>query len=336
MLYVLLGLFSLLLIAVSSVRIRRTTLSQFELRRRRDADDEIAKGLLERENHISDLQSLQRAVIALLIIIVTLVSVVAFGWVIGIIAALVISLGYGIISRQDVVNKPAQKVYDQIEPRILDWVVKVPFVFTLLRSVVAEQASDPELRSKEQLLYLVSQSRDVLSTNQKSLLRHGLAFGDKLVVDVMTPRSVIDSINADELLGPLVLNDLHKTGHSRFPVIDGDVDHIVGVLHIRDLLTLSPGKSSTTARKAMDSRVFYIREDQTLEHALSAFLKSHHHLFIVVNEYRETVGLLSLEDVIETLLGRKIIDEFDTHEDLRTVAARNPRGNNHPPKYTNV
>jgi len=170
----------------------------------------------------------------------------------------------------------------------------------------------------------------LLSADEKHLIANGLGFADKPVSDVMTPRGVIDSISKRELLGPLVLDDLHKTGHSRFPVIDGDIDHVVGMLYIQNLLTVDSGKRSTTAEKTMEPRVFYIRHDQTLGHALAAFLRTHHHLFIVINEFRETVGLLSLEDVIEALLGRKIVDEFDTHEDLRVVAARNPRGNNHP------
>ena len=79
----------------------------------------------------------------------------------------------------------------------------------------------------------------------------------------------------------------------------------------------------------MDKKVYFIRQDQDLEHALHGFLRSHHHLFVVINEYRETVGLLSLEDVIEALIGMKIVDEFDQFDDLRAVAGRNPRKNNH-------
>jgi CBS domain containing-hemolysin-like protein len=111
---------------------------------------------------------------------------------------------------------------------------------------------------------------------------------------------------------------------------------VVGTLHIQDLLTIDAKRRSTSVEKAMEPRVFYIKEDQTLQHALAAFLRTHHHLFIVVNEFRETVGLLSLEDVIEALLGRKIIDEFDAHEDLRVVASRNPQSNNHPRNHTDV
>jgi CBS domain containing-hemolysin-like protein len=196
-----------------------------------------------------------------------------------------------------------------------------------MRSITPNPPQRAQLDSREELLHLVNQSGNLLSSDEKKLIQHGLEFDSKTVEEVMTPRGVIDSISKKELLGPLVLDDLHKTGHSRFPVIDEDIDHVVGMLHIHDLFTLDT-KRSTTAEKAMEARVFYIRQDQSLHHALAAFIRTHHHLFIVVNEYRETVGIVSLEDVTEALLGRKIIDEFDTHDDLRQVAMRNPRSNN--------
>ena len=149
----------------------------------------------------------------------------------------------------------------------------------------------------------------------------------------MIPRTMIDSIGKDEVLGPIVLDGLYKTGHSRFPVIDGDIDHVVGMLYVQDLVTISNAKKSQKSyhvTDAMEHAVCYIREDQSLQQALAAFIKTRHHLFIVINQYRETVGLLSLEDALEALLGKKINDEFDTHEDLRKVAERNPRGNNSP------
>ncbi len=86
----------------------------------------------------------------------------------------------------------------------------------------------------------------------------------------------------------------------------------------------------------MEKKVYYINQAQTLQHALAAFLSTQHHLFVVVNGYRETAGILTLEDCIEALLGRKIIDEFDTHDDLRVVASRNAKQHNNPPHATNV
>jgi CBS domain containing-hemolysin-like protein len=86
----------------------------------------------------------------------------------------------------------------------------------------------------------------------------------------------------------------------------------------------------------MEKKVYYINQDQTLDHALAAFLKTRHHLFVVVNGYRETSGILTLEDVIETLLGREIVDEFDLYDDLRAVAAQTASENNNTKHGANV
>jgi CBS domain containing-hemolysin-like protein len=137
----------------------------------------------------------------------------------------------------------------------------------------------------------------------------------------MTPRHDIIGISKTDFLGPLMLNDLHKVGHSWLPVMDGDLDHIIGILNIKGLMTLDK-KKSVTVDKAMQSKVYYVRDDQTLHHALVALLHTHHHLLIVINEARETVGILTLEDIIEALLGRQIVDEFNEHDNIRAVAAQ--------------
>ena len=80
----------------------------------------------------------------------------------------------------------------------------------------------------------------------------------------------------------------------------------------------------------------YINQNQKLEKALSAFIKTHHHLFIVVNDYRETAGIVTIEDVLEALLGRKIVDEDDVIVDLRAFAAKNPHHNNKSSAATDI
>jgi putative hemolysin len=325
----------IVLVSVNSIVPRRSAFSKFELKRRQGAGDEAAAELLQREELLGDVLSVQRVVSALFLVIFVALSVAAFGWLVGILVAVVVALEYGAISRMSVVKKTTQPLYEQYEEAIL-WFLKTHGnIVRLVRSVSTEPA-DSKLDSREELVHLVNNSGALLSGNEKKLLLHGLEFPQKIVSEVMTPRGVIDSISKKELLGPLVLDDLHKTGHSRFPVIDGDIDHVVGMLHIQDLLILDAKQRSNTVEKAMEPRVFYVREDQTLEHALTAFLRTRHHLFVVVNEFRETVGVLSLEDVIEVLLGRKIVDEFDAHDDLRAVAARNPRGNNEPQKHEDI
>ena len=330
---VLLLLVLMFLVAVAGVTPHRVGVGAFEQKRRLKAGDKFAIEASRREDLLIDVISLQRALAALLLVVFVSLAVTTFGWLWGVLLAVLAALEYGALARSS--KKWSQPLYEKYESRLLDFVEKYQGVFRLLRSVTQEPAIESRLESREELQHLAEHAGSLLSADEKKLFTHGLAFEKKQVRDVMTPRSVIDSTSKKELLGPLVLDDLHKTGHTRFPVIDGDIDHVIGMLHIRDLFTLD-AKRSVTAEKAMEPRVFYVREDQSLQRALAAFLRTHHHLFIVVNEFRETVGVLSLEDVIETLLGQKIIDEFDAHEDLRAVAEHNPRGNNTPKQSEDV
>jgi CBS domain containing-hemolysin-like protein len=320
----------ILLIAIASIQPTPSKLSIFEMERRLAIGDSSVEKALERERLRGDVISLQRVLIALFLVIFVLPSVAAFGQLGGIVIALVVALSYGAIARFRFIKKFPQKFYDKFETKIFKFIKKVPFIFQVLRSIPVNNNLNNkwQIGSRAELQHLVDESDDIITLDEKKLIVNGLSFNDKLVKEIMTPRSMIDFVNDSEFLGPLTLDELHS-GHSRLPVIKGDIDHIVGILNLRSLLTLDV-KRSTTAEKAMEPKVYYIHQDQNLRHALAAFIKTRHQLFIVVNEFRETVGLLSLEDVIEALIGQKIVDEFDSHDDLRAVALRNPRHNNYP------
>lgn len=330
------AIFLAALVIISSIAPRHAPLSAFELERRKNNGDKVAATMLHREQLLSDVLSVQRISSALLLVLFVSVAVAAFGWFLGIFVSVFVALEYGAIGRVPFVQRFSQKLYEKYEPALLRCFEKTSGVLRWVRSVVPEGERPMTVDSREELFHVIETSRAILTSDEKKLILHSLKFDAREVREIMTPRGIIDSISKKELLGPLVLDDLHKTGHSRFPVIDGDIDHVVGMLHIQELLTIDSKRKSTTVEKIMEPCVFYIREDQTLGHALAAFLRTHHHLFVVVNEFQETVGLLSLEDVIETMIGRKIIDEFDLHDDLRAVAKRNPRSNNQPEKRENV
>jgi len=311
---------------VAAIVPRRSSLSRFELVRRGDAGSLGAKDELERELVLDDLLSLQKAAAALLLVFSVLSAVGGFGWLVGTIVAVAVALGYGRLTQLDSVRALADRLYRPYDEVFVQFVKKRPIIGRLIRNISLD-ANDPLLSSREELVHLVETSGHIITSDEKKLLVNGLHFAGKMVESIMTPRGVVETVAKADVLGPLVLNDLHKTGHSRFPVIDGDIDHVIGVLHIRELLTLG-NKHSGTAADAMEKRVYYIHEEQTLDHALAAFLKTRHHLFVVVNGYRETAGIITLEDVIEALIGRRIVDEFDLHDDLRTVAAREATLNN--------
>jgi CBS domain containing-hemolysin-like protein len=179
------------------------------------------------------------------------------------------------------------------------------------------------LYDKEDLLELLNhqnvQADNRIEEQELALAFYALTFGDKLVSDHMTPRRMVKEISIDDQTGPVLMDELHGSGFSRFPVYEGKKDHIVGTLFLRDLVKV---KDSSKVRSVMRPDVYYVHEDQSLYDALAAILKTRHHLLIVVNSFEEYVGVISIEDVLEEIVGRPILDEFDRYDDLRAVAER--------------
>ena len=163
------------------------------------------------------------------------------------------------------------------------------------------------------------QADNRIEKSELEVAKHALTYGDKTVSMVMTPRRVVHMVSLNEAVGPVLLDELHKTGHSRFPVYDGKPEKIVGTLYLRDILGEDAHGS---VKDHMKKATYYVHEDQSLHDAFQAILKTHHQLFIVVNSFEEYVGIITMEDVLETMVGKLIVDEFDQYDDLRAVAAR--------------
>jgi len=176
--------------------------------------------------------------------------------------------------------------------------------------------------SKEELLRMfdgqkLSGNSDI-AADEARMIKKVLSFGDKKIRDVMTPRRVTKTVAQSDDIGPLLLDDLHNSGHSRFPVVaERKHNNFVGTLYIRDLVER---KNIKKVKDVMSTDVLYIHEEKSLDFALRTFLKTRHHLFVVVNSFEEFVGVLSLEDVMEEVIGKEIVDEFDQHEDMRATA----------------
>lgn len=179
------------------------------------------------------------------------------------------------------------------------------------------------LFQKEDLIDLLEQqarqSDNRIDKQQLDMAIHSLTFGDKLVRDIFIPFSQVTSVKLKDTLGPILMGELHDSGHSRFPVYDGKSNNIVGVLYLHDLLQKKQGGS---VKDIYQKKVVYAHEEQTLYQTFQAFLKTKRHLFVVVNRFEEVIGIVTIEDVLEQITGQQIMDEFDQYEDLRAVAAR--------------
>ncbi|HTK39333.1 MAG TPA: CBS domain-containing protein [Patescibacteria group bacterium] len=323
-----------LLFALASVRPNRTHLTDFELRRRLDAKHDGALLEWRRAELHAELMTLRRILIAFVLVLVSALLIAEFGWGWGLLLALIVTVFYNRVARFVMIRTLSQRFYNSYESQILQFVESYQ---RFIRPLAGISDGEPErkITSREELEHQFSELKDVLSVDERHMLSGVLHFDEKIVKDYMTPRSVMEAIGANELLGPLVLDNLHRTGHTHFPVFEGDIDHLVGILHIYSLFTLE-NKKSLAVKDAMEPRVYYINETQTLEQALFACIKHRRHLLVVVNNYRETVGVITIEDAVEQLIGRKIVDQFAEHDDLRKVAERNPRHNNSSEAATDV
>jgi CBS domain containing-hemolysin-like protein len=181
------------------------------------------------------------------------------------------------------------------------------------------------LYDKEDLLDLINaQNHQIDNRIQESDLRvafGALTFGDKLVRDIMTPRRAVKLVAASDTIGPLLMDELHKSGYSRFPVVKAPTKEanpeIVGTLYFKEVMAHQTGGK---VADVMAKGASFIQENQTLREALDMFLKSQRHLLIVANDFNEIAGVISLEDVMEQIIGQKIGDESKQPEDPRADA----------------
>jgi CBS domain containing-hemolysin-like protein len=319
----LLGIFFLVcLVILKAVRLSGSGMTTHELERRAKAGTVSDQKALEREQLLPDLLTFRRIIETLLSVVVVVCFVSALGWLVGVIVSVIAMLELGMLARLKPVGTLANKFYQKYEVAIVAIVSKLRPLLKFTQDVSDMRPADFSLHSREELLHLVDEATLVLTDSERYLLASALKFEDQEVNKIMTPRSVIETVEASEVLGPIVLDRLYKNGHSRFPVIKGDLDHVIGLLYVHDLLEHARSAKKSTAKQLMEPTVYYINENQPLPSALAGFLRARHHLFIVVNEFEETTGVITLEDVLEALIGRKIVDEFDQYDDLRAVAKR--------------
>ncbi len=249
------------------------------------------------------------------------------GWLALLIAATVIWLAFAWLPNGGV-STPARRVAIIVAPvfsSLLGWLQPLTSRLEIFMKKYSRIQVHTGLYEREDLLEILDrqagQVDNRISEDELRIARGALLFGERMVRDIMTPRRMIKMLLPDAVISPHLMDELHGTGFSRFPVMQRQEDNserVIGTLFLKDLVK---HPTSGHIRDIMQADVYYVNENSSLMAALSAFLKTKHHLFIVVNNFEEIVGVLSIEDVLEQVLGTKIIDEFDAHDDLRVVAS---------------
>jgi magnesium and cobalt transporter len=188
---------------------------------------------------------------------------------------------------------------------------------SLLERLGAFLMREPE--DREQLIELLHSAyqRQLLDADALSIIEGALQMSELQARDVMVPRAqmdVIDIADSPETFVPYVI----ETAHSRFPVIDGTKDKVLGILLAKDLLRYYAGEEFDV-REMLRPAVF-IPESKRLNVLLKEFRQTRNHIAIVVDEYGGVAGLVTIEDVLEQIVG-DIEDEYDFDETEDNIVA---------------
>ncbi|MHC3002033.1 hemolysin family protein [Gordonia sp. GN26] len=179
-------------------------------------------------------------------------------------------------------------------------------------------------RSPQELVSLVRNSarRGALDEQTATLVDRSLRFGELTAEDLMTPRVTIDTLDREDTVRDLVIAS-SRTGHSRFPVVvDGDLDDLVGVVHIKQAFTIPPERQATTRVTSIARSVPRVPASLDGDALMQRIRADGMELCVVIDEYGGTAGIVTTEDLIEEILG----DVTDEHDDERADVAIDGNG----------
>ena len=167
---------------------------------------------------------------------------------------------------------------------------------------------------QEELLHVVHEreKEGVVDEEERDMIASVLEFRDTTAGEIMTPRTDTVGIEVNTDFANIVRTVI-KQGHSRYPVYDGAIDNIVGMLYAKDLLSLINRNESPRQADIRDHlrKVFFVPESKTVRDLLHDFQNQKMHIAVVLDEYGTTAGLVTIEDILEELVG-EIEDEYET------------------------
>lgn len=252
---------------------------------------------VDRRPAYRQVRGLRRIVMVVLFVVTTTALVNYYGYFYGILLSIVAGLVSIMAHRAQWFQRHIQTLYRRYEKRVGVATQHWSWAAWFATPDVDESAM---ITSHAELLDIATRSH-VLSARELQQFEAILSADHRRVKDIMVPVDRIVSVSVDESLGPIVLDDLHRSGYRQFPVIKADIDHVVGVLYLDDIVDLRSVKASV--RDAYDPRVEYVTPRDLVRDVLSRCLESRRSVVIVQDDDKTTVGLVTLRDVVASLLG---------------------------------
>ncbi|NJL93116.1 MAG: DUF21 domain-containing protein [Anaerolineae bacterium] len=194
--------------------------------------------------------------------------------------------------------------------------------FEMLNRLLTARAGEKEptvTRSELEVLAQISTGEGALEEKEHLILRNLLHLGNVQVYDVMTPRTVVFALPEDMTIGE-VLRVHPLLTYSRIPIYKEGIDEISGFVLRHQILAAAAEDRDSLKLSQLTLLIHTIPETLTVARALQEFIARQEHIFLILDEYGGTSGIITLEDAVESLLGVEITDESDVVADLRTLA----------------
>ena len=214
--------------------------------------------------------------------------------------------------------------------RVLAWPLKLltmilrpaTWISGQITRLITPADSGPEATEEDiKAMARISRQAGVIQSYEETAIRNILALDQKRVHDVMTPRTVVFSLPEDITIDE-AYEDPAFWHFSRIPVYAEDNEDVVGFVLRRDVVLYRDAENGGKTLGEIMQPIHFVLESITLDKVLTEFLERRQHLFAVLDEYGGLAGVISLEDVMEELLGREIVDESDLAADLREEARK--------------
>lgn len=194
----------------------------------------------------------------------------------------------------------------------------VRFFDEVVRRLVGKSDVDEAVAREEELMSVIQEARHDGQFDQveQEMIEAVVRFKDRTVAQIMTPRIEVEALELTNNLGDLT-RYISRGGHSRIPVYEESLDHIVGIFYVKDLMRWLAGEGTrgkTFELKAILRPAHFVPESKTIRELLAELLQKRVHIAIVADEYGGTAGLVSFEDIVEEVFG-DIQDEYERIED---------------------
>ena len=246
------------------------------------------------------------------------------GFLAGLIATILIVI-FGEILPQAVFSRYALKIgyffYPFVKLLIITlYPLSAPIAWLLDKLLGEEMPDIYEKREIEKLVeFQKSHPSSPIDADEARIIKGALNFSDKTVEDIMTPENVVFMLESNQSVDKELIKLVKERAFSRIPVFTKEKNNIIGLLYTRDLLGVDLEKD-LKVKDFIKKEILSLEIDEKLDQVLHKFIKSHVHLGIVFNEFKNFEGVVSLEDVLEEIIRKEIVDEYDKVADLRKKA----------------